>query len=75
MSGCVPCDIAAAKQARFDANMIVAREYQRANNIESLVIVEVVRSSDGFNEGDYHYCLANDIRLQTIFHEVNTILL
>jgi len=77
MSGCIPCEIAAAKNERVQAAYNAAKKYQQDNKFESVLVVEVLRDAKEFNflAGDYTYCLKGDVRLQTIFHEINELIL
>lgn len=75
MSGCLPCDVAEARNAKVQSAWNAAKKYQIANKIESVLVAEVLRDGEGFKEGDYTHCLKGDTRLTTIFHEINELIL
>lgn len=75
MGRCIPCEEAEARNAKVQAADRAARAWLRSHpETDRVLLVEVLRDGDGFTAGDYTFCLPGDVRLQTIFYEVNVIL-
>ena len=75
MSGrCIPCEEAEARNAKVQAADVAGRAYMRKHKINSMIVVEVLRDGCDFTAGEFTFCAVNDPRLQTIFHEVNTLI-
>ncbi len=74
MERCIPCEENKTRNAKVQAADVAGRAFMRENNIDSVVLVEVLRDADGFKAGDYTFCLPNDERLTTFFYEINILI-